>query len=54
MQRFKSPRSAQRFPAMHSAISNTFSIQRHLISRPTLRLFRQEAHEQWEAAMVAI
>ena len=30
MQRFKSPGSAQRFLAMHSAVHNTFSVQRHL------------------------
>ncbi len=32
MQRFKSPGSAQRFLAIYSAIPNTFSVQRHLIS----------------------
>jgi transposase-like protein len=54
MQRFKSPGSAQRFLAMHSAVQNTFSVQRHLISRPTLRLFRQEAHQHWRTATTAI
>ena len=46
MQRFKSPGSAQRFLSMHAAVHNTFNVQRHLISRPTLRLFRTEAREQ--------
>jgi transposase-like protein len=50
MQRFKSPGSAQRFLSAHSAIYNTFNIQRHLISRRTLRAFRTEALEQWRAA----
>ena len=50
MQRFKSPGSAQRFLSMHAAVQNTFNVQRHLISRPTLKLFRAEAHEQWSAA----
>tara|TARA_R110002110_G_scaffold277267_1_gene492465 strand:+ start:369 stop:797 length:429 start_codon:yes stop_codon:yes gene_type:complete len=42
MQRFKSPGSAQRFLSIHSAIYNTFYVQRHLISRKTLRQFRGE------------
>src|SRR5829696_5221315 len=33
MQRFKSPRSAQRFLSAHSAVHNTFNLQRHLVSR---------------------
>ena len=53
MQRFKSPGSAQRFLSLHAAVSNTFNIQRHLISRPTLRLFRAKAHEQWRVATTA-
>jgi hypothetical protein len=40
MQRFKSARSAQRFLSMHAAVHNTFNLQRHLISRSTLRVFR--------------
>src|SRR3954462_10049675 len=39
MQRFKSARSAQRFLSMHAAVHNTFNLQRHLISRSTLRAF---------------
>ena len=35
MQRFKSARSAQRFLSAHSAVHNTFTLQRHLISRRT-------------------
>ena len=35
LQRFKSPRSAQRFLSMHAAVHNTFNFQRHLISRST-------------------
>jgi len=50
MQRFKSPGSAQRFLSTHAAIYNTFYMQRHLISRGTLRQFRAEAMEQWRHA----
>ena len=39
MQRFKSQGHAQRFVSTHSAIYNTFNIQRHLISRNTMRRF---------------
>src|ERR671917_920959 len=53
MQRFKSPGSAQRFVSMHSAAYNTFNVQRHLISRRTLRIFRAVAMAQWHAATAA-
>jgi transposase-like protein len=47
---FKSAKSAQRFVATHAAVYNTFNVQRHMISRPTLRRFRAEAMEVWNAA----
>ena len=53
MQRFKSPGSAQHFLSAHSAVYNIFNLQRHLISRRTLRVFRAEAMEQWRAAVAA-
>ena len=37
IQRFKSPGSAQRFVSVHAAAYNTFNVQRHLISRCTVR-----------------
>ncbi len=46
-QRFKSQASAQGFLTTHGAIYNTFNIQRHLISRPTLRRFRAEGDAAW-------
>jgi transposase-like protein len=46
MQRFKSPASAQRFLSVHAAVHNTFYLQRHLVSRSTLRIFRSEAAAQ--------
>ncbi len=53
MQGLKSPGSAQRFLSLHFAVYNTFNLQRHLVSRRPLRLFRAEAAEQWQAATVA-
>ena len=52
-QRFKSAQSAQRFLNMHAAVHNTFNLQRHLISRSTLRIFRAEATAQWQGAVAA-
>ncbi len=52
-QRFKSPGSAQRFLSVHAAVYNTFNLQRHLISRRTLRAFRVKAAEQWSDAVMA-
>ncbi len=50
MQGFKSLPSAQRFLTTHGAVYNTFYVQPHLISRPTLRCFRGEALDAWQAA----
>ncbi len=53
MQRFKSPGSAQRFLSTHAAVYNTFNVQRHLISRKTLRRFHNQAMDVWQAATAA-
>ena len=53
MQRFKSQGQAQRFVSTHSAIYNTFNIQRHLIYRNTMRRFRTSAMEEWKTASTA-
>jgi putative transposase len=53
MQGFKSPGSAQQFLSIHSAVHNTFNLQRHPISRRTLRLFRAEATDLWHTATIA-
>jgi transposase-like protein len=53
MQRFKSPGSAQRFLSIHAAVQNTFNVQRHLTSRRTLRVLREEAFQMWRAATAA-
>ncbi|MFN4283356.1 MAG: IS6 family transposase [Alphaproteobacteria bacterium] len=53
MQRFKSQGQAQRFVATHGAIYNLFNVQRHLISRTTLRIFRANPMDGWMAASAA-
>jgi transposase-like protein len=53
MKRFKSPGSAQRFLSIHAAVYNVFNIQRHLTSRRTLRVFRDQAMLTWRQATVA-
>jgi transposase-like protein len=41
----------QRILSAHTAVYNAFNIQRHLISRQTLRTLRGEAFAQWQAAV---
>ena len=53
MQRFKSPGSVQRFLSVHAYVQNTFNVQRHLVSRNTLRALRGEALRNWRAATAA-
>jgi len=50
LQRFKSPRSAQRFLSMHAATYNVFTVPRHLVSARTHCLFRAEAFGAWRNA----
>ena len=47
MQRFKSQKFAQRFLSTFGPIYNLFNTQRHLITRSTLRTFRDQAMEEW-------
>ena len=53
MQRFKSTGSAQRFLSAHSAVFNTFNVQRHLTSASTHRTFRAAAMRTWRDAVTA-
>jgi hypothetical protein len=46
--------AAQRFLNMHAAVHNTFNLQRHLVSRSTLRIFRAEAASEWRTAVAAV
>lgn len=50
MQRFKSQGQAQRFISTHSSIYNTFNVERHLVSRNTMRTFRAAAMAEWLTA----
>jgi len=51
--RFKSQGQAQRFVSTYSAIDNTFNVQRHLVSRKTMRHFRTAAMAEWFGASAA-
>ena len=53
MQGFKSSGSAQRFLSTHAAIYNTFNVQRHLITRKTIRQFRGDAMNTWRTVTAA-
>jgi CheY-like chemotaxis protein len=35
---------------MHAAVHNTFNLQRRLVPRSTLRIFRSDAAAQWRSA----
>jgi hypothetical protein len=48
---FKSQASAKIAAAAHSATYNAFNIQRHLISRKTLRIYRTKAQVQWQRSV---
>src|SRR5213078_910840 len=39
--------------SIHAAAHNNFNLQRHLVSRSTLRIFRAEAAAQWSRATAA-
>jgi hypothetical protein len=45
--------TAQRFLGVHAAVHNNFNVQRHLVSRSTLRNLRDEANAQWHDAVAA-
>ena len=46
-QKFRSERNAQKLLSAYSQIYNLFNHRRHLISRNTLRKFRQHAQNEW-------
>jgi putative transposase len=45
---------AQRFLTTHAGVYNTFYTQRHLMSRPPLRIFRSAANDAWIKATMAV
>jgi transposase-like protein len=50
---FRSPGSAHRFLATHAAVYNHFNVQRHLISRSTLRELRSRSFAGWREIAAA-
>jgi putative transposase len=51
--RFRSSGSAQKFLSTHFAVYNHFNVQRHLISRRTMKAFRAKAFANWRAVVAA-
>ncbi|MBS0411469.1 MAG: hypothetical protein JSR86_16250 [Proteobacteria bacterium] len=52
--KFKSQDSAQGFLSAYAATYNTFNIQEHLVTRPTLRTLRAAAHRARAEATVVV
>ena len=50
---FKKPGTTQRFLSIHAAVYDTFNVQRHLISRRTLRAVRADAFSAWRTVVAA-
>lgn len=48
-QRFKTAKSAQQFLSTFTAFYNQFNIQRHLLSRQTMKQFRAETFQSWSS-----
>ena len=51
MRRFKSIRQAQRFLAVHAAVSNLFNLGRHLVGADHYRNLRVSAFDEWSMAV---
>ena len=47
MQRFKSPRQAQRFLSAHEQVNNLFHLRRDHVSAREYRAARERAFEMW-------
>jgi len=53
-QRFRSIGSAQKQLSSYGQIYNLFNFQRHLITRQTLKQFRNEAQTEWNIVTKAV
>jgi len=53
-QKFRSVRNAQKLLSAHGQIYNLFNHRRHLISRNTLRKFRQKAQTEWDFVTASV
>jgi putative transposase len=53
MRRFKSLFQAQRFVRVHAAVSNLFTLGRHLVVAGHYRALRQRAFASWDRAVAA-
>ena len=51
--RFKSPGSAQRFLSPHAAFANHFNVQRHLLTRRSLKIRRTAVTADWREIVAA-
>jgi putative transposase len=51
--RFKSPGSAQRFLSAHATVYKIFNVERHFISRKSLKSLRAVATNEWRSATAA-
>jgi putative transposase len=51
MRRFKSILQAQRFVSVHAAVSNLFSLGRHLVAADHYRTLRRSAFASWDRAV---
>ena len=54
LQKFRSIKSAQKQLSSYGQIYNLFNYQRHLISRKTLKQFRNEAQIEWNIVTEAV
>jgi len=53
-QRFRSVRNTQMLLSAHGQFYNLFNHRRHLISRKTLRKFRQQAQNEWNLVTASV
>ena len=47
MLRFRRMKTLQKFVSVHANVHNHFNSERHLIDRPTYKMFRSAALAEW-------